>query len=231
MAKQKKSAPQESTQSKNPQLQNANQSQSQNTTNIRGYVKKEIAFGGMILCLVFGLILGSLLPSILNGPKTVQVARQKTQSVPVQQNSPDAFIDQKHIAELEMACAKNPKDQQAWVRLADACFDAKLVDKAIKAYETALTLGAPTADIITDLGTMYRAKKDFLKARELFQQAQKLDPNHLQSRLNEGVVLYFDLNQKDAAFAIWNKVLALKPDMTMPDGTPLKTVIIELGGK
>ena len=192
-----------------------------------GFIKKELAFGGMALCLIFGLIVGSLVPDMLKekSPSSVQ-PKVQTQAQPAMPQAPP--VDQKRIAELEMACAKDPKNQDAWVKLADAYFDAHKVDEAIKAYETALTLGAPTADIVTDLGTMYRAKKDFAQARKLFQEAQKLDPKHLQSRLNEGVVLFFDLNQKEDALAVWKAALSINPNTVMPDGTPLSALIQEL---
>ncbi|MBQ7738772.1 MAG: tetratricopeptide repeat protein [Desulfovibrionaceae bacterium] len=213
-----------------PQSQSQSRSEAQAQSH-PGYLKKEIAFGGMALCLVVGLILGSLLPAMLNDQNNVRaLPKTTTQSAPPASIQPNT-VDDRRIAELEMACAKDPKNQKAWVRLADGYFDARKADLAIKAYETALTLGPANPDILTDLGTMYRAQKNFSKARQLFQQAQALDPKHLQSRLNEGVVLYFDLNQKDQALAIWKNALALNPAITMPDGTPLAEIIKELDGK
>lgn len=134
--------------------------------------------------------------------------------------------EQEHaIQHLEGAVTKNPEDVQAWTQLAHLYFDTDQVQKAIGAYQKALELKGDDADLWTDLGVMYRRSNDPQKALEAFDKAAALDPNHLQSRFNRGIVLHFDLGRTDEALTAWQSVLALNNDYRMANNRLLREFI------
>ena len=58
---------------------------------------------------------------------------------------------------------------------------------------------------------MYRQLGQFEKALATFQKANRLQPSHVQSLFNMGIVYANDLNKPDEAIKVWNKILALAP--------------------
>ncbi|MCR5814903.1 MAG: tetratricopeptide repeat protein [Desulfovibrio sp.] len=192
-------------------------------------LSKRTAFLGMGLCLVLGLVIGSLLANhSLEKAKSQPTAESKA-TLPVQENRWQlSDSDQQTIAKLEQAVQNDPKNSGNWVNLGNAYFDAQRPDAAIRAYETAVNLGARSPDLLTDLGIMYRELQRFEDALLSFQQAKALDATHLQSRLNEGIVLYYDLHLKDAAIQAWKEALKLNGDIHMHSGEPLSSLVERL---
>ena len=131
---------------------------------------------------------------------------------------------QQRIVAAEAAAAQNPKDVNAWVQLGNGCADLHLSQKAVDAYAKALALapGRPeNADILTDQGVMFRELKQFDKALADFRQASQLNPAHVQSLYNLGVVYMADLKQPDKAREIWTKYLQF--DSTSPTAQQIKS--------
>ena len=194
-----------------------------------GYLSKRIALLGMALCLALGLVIGSLLANLaLEQTKSLPLADSQ-HSESTQPQSPQlSAADQQTLLKLEQAAHKNPTNQENWVNLGNAYFDAQRPAAAIQAYETALRLGARSPDLLTDLGIMYRQLQRFEDALLSFQQAKALDPTHLQSRLNEGIVLYYDLHIKDAALQAWKEALRINADIRMSSGEPLASLVERL---
>jgi tetratricopeptide (TPR) repeat protein len=58
---------------------------------------------------------------------------------------------------------------------------------------------------------MYRQLGQFDKALAVFQKANRLQPSHVQSLFNMGIVYANDLNKPDEAAKLWNKVLTVAP--------------------
>jgi tetratricopeptide (TPR) repeat protein len=81
----------------------------------------------------------------------------------------------------------------------------------VGAYDKALALKPGDPNVLTDQGVMYRQLGQFDKALATFQKANKLQPSHVQSLFNMGIVYANDLNKPDEAAKAWNKVLALAP--------------------
>ncbi|WP_306601642.1 tetratricopeptide repeat protein [Geothrix sp. 21YS21S-2] len=132
----------------------------------------------------------------------------------------DAFA---RIAATKSALEKNPKDFDALVLLGNDYFDTHQPQLSVDAYAKALALDPknPKApDILTDQGVMYRELKAYDKALANFKQAGKLDPNHLPSMLNMGIVYATNLNDKAAARKIWAKIVEIAPES--PQGQQAK---------
>ena len=122
---------------------------------------------------------------------------------------------QQRIVAGEAAVAQNPKDAMAWVQLGNGYCDLHLAQKAVDAYAKALTL-APNlpqaADVLTDQGIMYRELKDFDKAIANFRQANKVNPAHVQSMFNLGVVYASDKHDTPEAIKAFKKVIEIAPN-------------------
>jgi len=61
-----------------------------------------------------------------------------------------------------------------------------------------------------------------------FNRAIAVDPNHEQSRINKGILLFFNLNDRDGAMKAWEELLKIHPDALMPNGEPVSEFIERL---
>ena len=176
---------------------------------------------GLIIGAVGGVIIGYFAGVSLSSPGAIPVSQgQPVQAAPI----PGAMAQmaaQQRIAANEAAVAADPKRVGAWVDLGNDYFDNHQPEKAVNAYGKALALfpaGTPAIpDILTDQGIMYRELKSFDKAIANFKQANKINPKHLQSLHNLGIVYSQDLHNTAAAVDAWNKVIAIDPGSPQAD--------------
>jgi len=119
---------------------------------------------------------------------------------------------QARIIRMEGIVKAEPKNHDAWVGLGNDYFDSHQPQKAVDAYAKALALKPEDPDILTDQGVMYRQLNQFDKAIANFQKAGKINPSHVPSIFNLGIVYAGDLHQPDEAAKAWNKVLVLAPN-------------------
>ena len=119
---------------------------------------------------------------------------------------------QARIARIEAAVQAEPKNFAAWFALGNEYFDTHQHQKAVDAYAKGLAIHPDDPNVLTDQGVMYRDLGQFDKALANFQKANKLDPNHLQSLINIGVVYSTNLNKPAEAAKAWNKVIAIAPN-------------------
>ena len=66
------------------------------------------------------------------------------------------------------------------------------------------------------------------KALEAFERAITVNPQHQQSRFNKGIVLRYDMNDRDGAVKAWEDLLRVNPAATLPNGMPLSEAIKDL---
>jgi len=62
-----------------------------------------------------------------------------------------------------------------------------------------------------NLGTIYMARKDYLKAQEEFKKELEINPNYDYALFNWGALCYETGNKKDAE-TLWLKTLQVNPD-------------------
>jgi cytochrome c-type biogenesis protein CcmH/NrfG len=161
--------------------------------------------GGFIAGLVAGLIIMSFFGST-GGTKVSDAPAPITGG---QQQGPDRIKLSREIAQAEEIVRKDPQNYQAWVQIGNDYFDLGEAQKSIDAYQRALAIKGDDPNVLTDMGVMYRQLKDFPKAVAAFRKAAAVAPNHTQSRMNLGVVLMHDLNDKPGAIAAWEDYLRL----------------------
>lgn len=145
-----------------------------------------------------------------------------------QQTDDQAAQTSAAITNLEAEVTANPENFASWVQLGHLYFDTNQPEKAIAAYTTSLKYHSGDANLLTDLGVMYRLTKQPQKAIELFEKAQAMDSQHQPSRYNEGIVRLYDLNDTKGAVAAWEELLTINPDATAGDGQKMREFINQL---
>lgn len=189
----------------------------------KGHVRKSTC----IMLVVFSLMIGAFIGNVA----TSLMFQQKQAAAPHAtgtQGSPS--VDPKQ-SRLEAAVAANPDDAHAWSALGHYYFDHQMPKRAIAAYQKSLNLSPNHPGVWSDLGVMYRRTGQSRKAIEAFDSAAALDPKHITARFNKGIVLLYDLENKEAALAAWRSILAIDPEAKAPDGRPMKEVIREAESK
>ena len=168
-------------------------------------MNKETTIVG-VAALIIGLLLGMLV-----GGKFMAGSANSTNQAAVQQGGqammPNPGQVSARIAELEQLTAKDPKNLQAWITLGNDYFDSNQAQKAVQAYTKALELDPSNANVLTDQGVMFRALGFYDRALANFDKANKLDPKHLQSLYNTGIVYAVDLKQPAKAKAVFESLL------------------------
>ncbi len=114
------------------------------------------------------------------------------------------------FSQLEKQAQDNPKDVQAMVSLANSYFDAQEWDKAIKAYQSALTIEPKNVDVRTDLAIALFRSGQLDAAIAEGQKATQTNPNHALAHFNLGVFLS-SAGRGDEAAKEWNAYLKLEP--------------------
>ncbi len=151
--------------------------------------------------LVIGLLAGVLISRVFKAP-------EQTATTPV--TAPPVSNQQK-IQMLEGLLAKDPGNHSAWVELGNTYFDADQPRKAADAYKKALELVPDDPDVLTDQGVMFRRLGWFDRAVENFTKASRIDPTHIQSLYNLGIVYRYDLKDLQKAKEAWSRYLKLNP--------------------
>ncbi len=183
-----------------------------------GYVKKDTVYILIAIALLVGFLSGVVF-AVYKSP-----GRSGTQSSTASQQQAGGH----DLAKVEQQVKATPDDPGAWVHLGNAYFDADQPAQAIEAYARALELAPGNPDVLTDLGVMYRRNKQPDQALTAFDKAIQAAPDHEQSRLNKGVVLLYDKNDKAGALKAWEELIAINPMMQIPTGQLLKDFVEEL---
>ena len=185
-----------------------------------------IVFG--IAGVLFGVIIGWVLGSQQAGRTARSLPPPVAQAAPATPSSAPqpAPLDAERVKALEAVAAKNPKDAQTRVQLANMFFDAEQFRQAIGWYEQALTLNPNDANVSTDLGVAYYYTNQPDRALAQFDHSLKVDPKHIKTLLNVGIVRAFGKQDLQGASQAWQQVIALAPDS--PEGQAAKRALDSL---
>lgn len=174
-----------------------------------------------VVALIVGLLGGYLVFSISNAGKTSQ------SNAPVQAGAGSPTDYTQRIAQAEKLVAQDPKNLNAWISLGNDYFDTEQSQKAITAYGKALEIEPNNPNVLTDQGIMFRKIGWYDKALANFEKAGKIDPSHLQSLFNAGLVYTVDMNQPEKALPYWNRYLKL--DSNSPTAVQIKNMLEQSG--
>jgi tetratricopeptide (TPR) repeat protein len=116
----------------------------------------------------------------------------------------------------------------AWVELGNNYFDTDQYDKAIRAYQRSLEIQPNNANVLTDMGVMYRRSGKPQEAIKAFDKAMEVDPKHEVSRFNKGVVLLHDLNDTQGAIRAWEDLMTVNPVALTPSGQSVDQMVTQL---
>jgi tetratricopeptide (TPR) repeat protein len=138
-------------------------------------------------------------------------------------------IDQSgRMLALEREVENNPKNLAAWLELGNLYFDTGKFQDAIQAYSKYLDLNPNNANVWTDLGVMYRRNGNPNEAISSFEKAIQMDPRHEQARFNKGIVLFYDLGNRDAALQAWQELIQINPNFQTTSGQTIKEFVEKL---
>lgn len=174
-----------------------------------------------VVALIVGVLGGYLVFSISNAGKSQQTAPAIQSGV----GSPADYTQR--IAQAEKIVAADPKNLTAWISLGNDYFDTEQAQKSINAYGKALEIEPNNPNVLTDQGVMFRKVGWYDKAIANFEKAGKIDPNHLQSLYNAGLVYLNDLKQPEKAVPYWTKYLSL--DSNSPTALQIKGMLEQPG--
>lgn len=201
----------------------------------QGTVKTENLILAVLIALVVGFV-GGVFFSIYRS-SSIAPPSPGTGGMPPpgqqQTSGPMPLTPQKRaeIEGLKAMAAKTPDNPEAWIQLGHVYFDAGQHAEAIEAYEKALAIAPSSANILTDLGVMYRRNKQPEKAIASFDRAIQVDRRHEIARFNKGIVLLHDLGDLEGALAAWRELVELNPNAKAPNGQTVKALIQQFNQK
>ncbi len=67
-----------------------------------------------------------------------------------------------------------------------------------------------------------------LVALASFKKAVSINPDHPTARFNSGIVLLYDMKDRDAAIQTWKELVQLHPDAKAPNGQLVSEIIDEV---
>ena len=91
-------------------------------------------------------------------------------------------------------------------------FDAERYQDAIQWYEAALTLNPKDINVSTDLGVCFYYTNQPDRAIRQMEESLRIDPRHLKTLLNLGIVKAFGKQDLAGAAAAWEAVIKIAPD-------------------
>ncbi len=127
-----------------------------------------------------------------------------------------ALLDEPQVNALKSVAAREPSNARPRVQLANMYFDAERYDEAISWYTEAIKLAPDDVNVSTDLGVCYYYTNQPDKALAQLAHSLEVDPKHLKTLLNVGIVKAFGKQDLDGASQAWQQLLALAPDS--PEG-------------
>lgn len=133
---------------------------------------------------------------------------------------------QSKILQLEELSKKDLKNLNVWIELGNAYMDTSRFPEAVNAYQKAVDIAPNNVDVRVDMGTCYRSAGQPEKAAEEYRKAISVDPRHPNAHRNLGIVLAFDLKNKQGAIKELEEYLKLAPNA--PDTQKISQLVEEL---
>jgi tetratricopeptide (TPR) repeat protein len=152
------------------------------------------AIAGVCFGLIAGWVIGAQYAQ--RSPVAAPVAESPA-SAPASQAAAPAVIDENRAQTLRTIAERDQKNVESRVQLGNLYYDGERYDQAITWYEQALKLDSTNADVS--------------KALQQFEHSLKVNPKHVKTLLNIGVVRAFAKQDLEGATKAWKQVVELAP--------------------
>jgi len=165
---------------------------------------------------VFGLIVGWIIGTqqAPARPFVQAVAAPAGAQAPAQAGMPPAaaaVVDEAQVTALKNIAEKDPANVQSRVQLGNMYFDAERYQDAIQWYEAAFKLNPNDVNVSTDLGVCFYYTNQADRAVRQMEESLRIEPRHLKTLLNLGIVKAFGKQDLAGAAAAWEEVIKIAP--------------------
>ena len=190
------------------------------------------AAAGTLFGVIVGWILGAQ-QTTLRAPAapvaaTADAPAQPASPTPGGQSAQPPQLDTAAVQQFMKQAAAEPSSPAPKIALGNLYFDAERYPEAAQWYEDALRADAKNADVSTDLGVSYYYMNQPDKALAQFDKSLQIDPKHVKTLLNVGIVRAFGKQDLTGAAAAWEQVVALSP--ASPEGQQAKRALDAMKG-
>jgi tetratricopeptide (TPR) repeat protein len=171
------------------------------------------AIAGVVFGLIAGFVMGYQKGTIDTPASSVAETRaaQPPAAAPAA-----AVLDEAKVTAYKSVADREPSNAAPRVQLGNLYFDAERYNEAIRWYTDALEIDAKDVDVSTDLGVSYYYVNQPDKALAQFDQSLKINPGHVKTILNVGIVKAFGKQDLEGAQQAWEQVIKLAPNT--PEG-------------
>jgi cytochrome c-type biogenesis protein CcmH/NrfG len=183
------------------------------------------AIAGVVFGLIAGWVIGSQQPAT-RGPAVPSAQTSAAPPASEGATTRAALLDEAQVNALTSMATREPSNAQPRIQLGNLYFDAERYTDAIKWYGEAVKLSPKDVNVSTDLGICYYYTNQIDKALEQLDHSLALDPNHVKTLLNAGIVRAFGKQDLEGATKVWQKVLQLSP--SSPEGQAAKRALDSL---
>ena len=172
-----------------------------------------VAFGiaGVLFGLIAGWVIGSQQAVVRPPAASAPVAQAPAPGAPA---SRAAVLDETQVNALKTVAAREATNATPRTELGNLYFDAERYDDAIAWYEQAVTLQPNDENLSTDLGVCYYYTNQPDKALVRLDASLKINPKHVKTLLNLGIVRAFGKQDLPGATKAWEQVIAIDPNGT-----------------
>jgi tetratricopeptide (TPR) repeat protein len=190
------------------------------------------AAAGTLFGVIVGWILGAQ-QATMRAPTAPAAVAADAQSQPASpapggQSEQPRQLDAAAVQQFMKQAAANPVNPAPKIALGNLYFDAERYPEAAQWYEDALRGDPKDADVSTDLGVSYYYMNQPDKALAQFDKSLQIDPKHIKTLLNVGIVRAFGKQDLTGAAAAWEQVVAISP--ASPEGQQARRALDAMKG-
>ena len=167
------------------------------------------AIAGIVFGFIVGWIVGAQQAS--QSSPVATTASQTLTSGATNQTRQPPVLDEDRVKVLTTIIENDPEQADAKVQLANLYYDAEQFEDAIGWYEAALVIGESNVDASTDLGVSYYYTNQADRALKQFDYSLSIDPNHIATLLNQGIVRAFGKQDLGGAIISLERVVEVAP--------------------
>jgi tetratricopeptide (TPR) repeat protein len=186
------------------------------------------AAAGTLFGVIVGWILGAQQATMRAPTAPAAVAADAASPAPGGQSQQPPQLDAAAVQQFMKQAAAAPSSPAPKIALGNLYFDAERYPEAAQWYEDALRGDPKNPDVSTDLGVSYYYMNQPDKALAQFDKSLQINPKHVKTLLNVGIVRAFGKQDLTGAAAAWEQVVALSP--SSPEGQQAKRALDAMKG-